>query len=525
MLCLYNANASVNIGRPEHLRKRWLLWSPFAKKWGGPCERPEEFWTNEEARWAVRNKIRYAVARWGAFPSLAIWEFWNEVWVDERNVKRVASWHEEMARYLRSLDPYGRPITTSGFGGRLSDVFSLPEVNLVQAHVYWLNDFGALAEFCAERAGRFEKPFLVGEFGARPLVKPKRWKERLKGRGFDPEGVHLHNGLWGALAGGSCGGAVGWFWKYVDRNGLYRHFEAAARFVKETGLGSEEGRPLKVGRPRWREAPEGGRPWTLAICAETLERVRERTFVLPTSGEWRRRKVAKIRVWPDGRVEPLWEVGKFLFGLRAHPDLRNPPVFIVKSKKPWTFVVHVRKVVGNGPNPLRVWVDGKLARERDFPAGPRAGRERTYIERYDNWICFYDEEVEVDVSAGEHEVKVEELGKDRMKVWFEFRDYLDPVEFVPLRVAGVSFGEKLFVWAQNLHSNWLFTLEGKEIPTLAPAVCQVLGIGDGAYRLRWFDPWRGEWVSETTARAMGGKLSLPIPSLKHDLACWAERAP
>jgi len=452
MLCLYNAHMINNT------RGDWLKWSPFAKRWGGPCERPEEFWTNVEAKQAVRNKLRYAVARWGAYPSLAVWEFFNEVFVTESNAEHVVAWHREMARYLRSIDPYAKPITTSGFGAKLGLVFALPELDMSQSHIYELHDLGALCIWPDGRP-RFGKPHLIGEFGPKALQRQSNWAKK---ETFDLEGVNLHNGLWSSLAAGSCGGGVNWWYDWVDLHNLYYHFASVSRFLKETRFAATDPEPLAVERPQWRDpnlTGDDGR-WTLVVaspCPSTLSppwlplwkevSVGPRTVMFLTSSAWRRRRSSRILVRPDGRIEPLAEVGCYLF---CRPKLKNPPTFVTQSRWPWQFVVHVARVVGRHPLSLTIRLDGAVVRKVLFPVGPEAGKDRKYVEQHEQWVCNYSQDVAISVPAGRHEINVEASGGDRIVVWFEFRDYLSCGKFVPIRVAGVRFGDDAFKPAEQL---------------------------------------------------------------------------
>jgi len=55
----------------------------------------------------------------------------------------------------------------------------------------------------------------------------------LEGLPRDPDGVHFHNGLWTPLAFGAAGTGQSWFWRMVDANKWYGHFQALANFVKD----------------------------------------------------------------------------------------------------------------------------------------------------------------------------------------------------------------------------------------------------------------------------------------------------
>jgi hypothetical protein len=91
---------------------------PWNRANGGFLDKPQDFFTNETARDYSRRWLRYAIARWGHSPSVLAWELFNEVeWTDaiqkDQNWPAVLAWHNEMAAYVRSLDPYHHLVVTA----------------------------------------------------------------------------------------------------------------------------------------------------------------------------------------------------------------------------------------------------------------------------------------------------------------------------------------------------------------------------------------------------------------------------
>lgn len=57
--------------------------NPWNKKNGGILTKPEEFFTNTEAKKQFKKIIRYIIARWGYSTNIMSWELFNEVsWTD-----------------------------------------------------------------------------------------------------------------------------------------------------------------------------------------------------------------------------------------------------------------------------------------------------------------------------------------------------------------------------------------------------------------------------------------------------------
>ena len=108
---------------------------PYNATNGGPCQVQNDFFTNAEARKLYEKRLRYLVARWSAFPSILAWEFFNEIDNEYAYLKHadVVSWHRDMGRRLRAVDPYRHLISSSFTGGsERPDLYALPEMDFSQ---------------------------------------------------------------------------------------------------------------------------------------------------------------------------------------------------------------------------------------------------------------------------------------------------------------------------------------------------------------------------------------------------------
>ena len=61
----------------------------------------------------VKRFVKYSVDRWGAFADF--WELLNEQ-------KAADEWYSQVARYLKSVDPYNHPVATSWEHPDLSEI-------------------------------------------------------------------------------------------------------------------------------------------------------------------------------------------------------------------------------------------------------------------------------------------------------------------------------------------------------------------------------------------------------------------
>ncbi|KPK39243.1 MAG: hypothetical protein AMJ78_08790 [Omnitrophica WOR_2 bacterium SM23_29] len=199
----------------------WLN-NPYNAVNGGPCEEPNEFFTNEEAKELFKYRMRYIVARWGYLTNLMGWELWNEVTLtDNYNSEADIAWHEEMARYTKELDPYQHLITTSYFGNFSGGIWELPEIDYSQIHMYTpeiVTTLDGLHQIMEE----YHKPYLVGEFGASNLSGVDR---------EDPNATAQHAGIWAQYMTMSAGNAMAWEWdNYIEAYDLYYHWLSLAKF-------------------------------------------------------------------------------------------------------------------------------------------------------------------------------------------------------------------------------------------------------------------------------------------------------
>ncbi|OHB74742.1 MAG: hypothetical protein A2Z25_15370 [Planctomycetes bacterium RBG_16_55_9] len=110
---------------------------------------------NEANMAKVKRFIKYSVDRWGAY--VDFWEFLNEQHADNR-------WYEITIPYLKSIDPYGHPITTSW------ERPDLAGIEISAPHWYQREDELESDAVTTARAKNWKKPgkpVVVGEQGNR----------------------------------------------------------------------------------------------------------------------------------------------------------------------------------------------------------------------------------------------------------------------------------------------------------------------------------------------------------------------
>ena len=217
--------------------------NPYNTANGGVADTVTEFFTKEEAKAASRNYIRYCVARWGYSPSMMLWELWNEVdaekmcWTEGMDyytggTSAVVSWHDEMAKYVKSLDIYSHPVSTStgnSADDSGNDLWLLDSIDITTVHRYTMHNswFGetnydavrAVKHIANARFTTTNKPTYLGEYGLSPSGEIQREN--------DKEGISFHNGLWSGIFSNCVGTTMHWTWgSYVDEYDLYGHYKA-----------------------------------------------------------------------------------------------------------------------------------------------------------------------------------------------------------------------------------------------------------------------------------------------------------
>ncbi|MCB0588613.1 MAG: DUF5060 domain-containing protein, partial [Phaeodactylibacter sp.] len=451
--------------------------SPYNIANGGPCQNTLEFFTNEQARAHTRNRYRYIVARWGYTRSILCWELFNEVlWTDnfQANKDLVAQWHFEMADYLNSIDPNGHLITTS-YGSDLTDenVWSHPDIHFTQTHNYnnTPNLERVLAGSNLNHLDVFGKPTLNGEFGLGGNASLANQ---------DPDGIHIHNCLWGGLFSGGLGTAMTWWWdNYIHPRNLYYHFLGPSLVAGEVPFTQEKLAPAS--------AFVTGAPGDL---------------VLTPSLNWGGIGEGQVSIDENGQVSPAGAaLGQFLYGSQWNIQYRSPPTFSVQYPTEGAFTVRTSSDASTDPK-IAIWLDGALVLQQDG------------IPNKDYTIT---------VPAGAHDIKVDNTGTD----WITIASYRFEGLGSQIDAYVLVSEEKTTAagWALNNQYNHQYVIANGE-PTPVPASSIIVdGFQDGSYSVRWYHPLTGGLYGSAPAEASGGTLTIPLHPFIWDVAFVVDASP
>lgn len=250
----------------------WTDANPFNSNFGGPIDvnyATDIFDINNATTIAhTKNLIRYMVSRWGAYTSVANWKLWGEA----EHVKKfkdlnkypavpsqfddgnsMAEWHEVMYNYIKTIDPFMHPITSSyGDFTHKGHAKGYDYIDLLDWHYYeplndgntpptpivnsqwnlaYANNYALQIKFLAVNAygaQNIKKPILIGETGWWP--KPGSYDEGIIPF-YDPTGYDFHSTLWSTAVSGSYGCGVMWEYKVIDKEDWYHHFKPVATFM------------------------------------------------------------------------------------------------------------------------------------------------------------------------------------------------------------------------------------------------------------------------------------------------------
>lgn len=437
-------------------------WSsnPFNKALGGFLPKPDDFFTDAQAKELTRAKYRYIVARWGYSSHLLAFELFNEV----QNISETAShfddvvqWHKEMAAYLRSIDPYHHLITTS-----YSDPgtpFANIGLDYLQIHNYTpeIRTYFAMLD-----TSSLPEPAFVGEWG------PSDTKQ-------DMTAEFVHDGLWASMMAPSSGAGQFWYWDEVMKQGFWPLFASASGFVRTAGADR-----MTAGKAVPASIVASGPPGALS-------------FAPP--GSWAPTSTFKVEVPHGGQGPNLAGISSFIQGNGHRDMLREPIVFHLSPTAGSTFTLEVGTVAKAGAHP-QLSLDDKVMKEVDFTPAAADHDGNTAIS--------------ISVPSGQHTVSLFNTGND----WFVARRIEISNYAAPVAVAARADGSGGVFWAYARSRSATITAGSRlTLPGIAP----------GRYKVVLWDPWQGKELGSLSATATSPNLVLKLPGFNREIAGVATR--
>jgi hypothetical protein len=488
MLCLgYHGEL---MDKEDYFKANCWHYNPYNTALGGPCATPADFWSNAEARELYRRRLRYYLARWGAYPNVLSWEFWNEVYAP-------AEWVREMAAYLGEHDIHSHLRTTTY--GR-DDTWLLDEMDYSQAHHYGSDEHlrdsaPAIAHTSWDFTEKYKKPFMMGEFGI-------DWKRSDANHDPRGHGTNMHNGMWAAVASRSFGTAAIWYWdNYVDTLNMYQRFASVARFVKEIDWTRFCPQRAQVQPIRYSSPPE--RLFT------------DMTLVL--DAKWARQPDAQIVINHDGTASPEAPTA-FLFS-PGKAELCSPMRLRLDMPQDGTVTITVGRVSASAV--IVIKIDGQEAARREYKCGPPGEgpyKQTDYFEQWKIWQSTFDDDITVPIPSGTHQLELSVETGDWLTIPKIIISNYQDATLAPIDAYILTDGKLAVGWIHDQESNWQSDRDGIEPKEWAALRLMFAGLQDGTYEVAWYDTWKGDFVGAEEVRVIDGQANLSVPVFKRDIA-------
>jgi hypothetical protein len=440
--------------------------NPYNVALGGPLKTPDQVFTNEKAKQLFKQRYRYAVARWGYSPTIMAWELWNEVkYTDNYNEKLVGDWHQEMASYLKSIDPTKRMVTSSYADG----AWDKPAIDYVQIHMY-IKDLIGATQSGSKKYEQYNKPVFFGEIGSNAAGSPK-----------DIEGLELHNALWSSAMTNQAGAAMFWYWdNYIEAKNIYHQFRGLAEFTKSLNRGNMNLAPVPI-----------------KLTSEAGKNV-DVTFG-PVLG-WEASTEKEFTVNRDGTVSNLNGLSSYFQGPN-HPELRVVPLFKLDCPQDSEFIFRFNQVSGWGSG-IKIYLDDQVVATRDWAATP----DKSSPKLTDRFISF-------PITKGNHQVKIDVYKDD----WVEVDDITITNYATPVR--GYALGDKdhAFIWVYNQGFTPDSYYAGKLPMKISNAKLEVVNLTPMNYTIEYWDTYTGKIIL-SEKKSVTGNLILTLPTFDRDIA-------
>lgn len=211
---------------------------------GGFAATPAEFFSSDKARAQYKNKLRLMIARYGYSPSIAVWEFFNEVdhvafdksFGNEIPTTLITDWHREMAMYLEENDPYNHLVSTSVSHRDMDGMNDIDAMDFNQRHIYG-NAF-TIPNVIRDYENKHNKPYVIGECGY-------HWDWSLNFNDYVTEFTRdFRKTLWLGLFSPTPILPMSWWWEFFENNGMMDYF-SKVKVINQEILASLQGGGLK----------------------------------------------------------------------------------------------------------------------------------------------------------------------------------------------------------------------------------------------------------------------------------------
>ncbi|WP_428940171.1 DUF5060 domain-containing protein [Fontivita pretiosa] len=498
MLC-FNNHRDLLV-RDQYGSAIWPM-MPYAAENGGPATRPADFITSPACRDYYKRRLRYIIARYSAFTSVAFWEFFNEQ--EFTGVKVSTDWLREMADFMKAHDPYQHLVTESA--NLPDEQWQLASIDVTQAHLYVGGSTDVIGPIAASarRHEKFAKPHLVAELG----IGGDATDDRYDPKGF---GTILHNGIWASAMSGCAGSSWHWWWdSYVGPRNLWHTYAGLAKFAATIDWPRRNFRRIDLPPPI--SPVPGEQPYA------------DLTLACSQGWGYRLEDNGDVIVGPNGTIsQPL---PHYLVS-PTKPEIFRPIRLHVELPRATTMVLAVHEV--SDVAVLRIGVDDKPLVDIPFSALPGAADVKRTRERRDEqtglvrYSATLDAERTVEVPAGKHVITIANIAGDWVSLRsISFRQAQSPRHQLAALALQDPAGSETIAWIYDTRSHWKSDQDGIEPRLFEGATVELPAQSEHELTVEWWHTREGRIIQTTTVQPAQGVVKLTIPPFTRDIALRA----
>lgn len=209
----------------------WLD-NPYNAALGGFLHSPEQFFTDQRALELTKKKVRYILSRWGHCTHLFGIELMSELDLTGEGWSFVNSpvkipWHDQVATYMKQIDPNDHLVTThysSGYYREDPNLVGKPYIDYTVTDGYRADqarnkDIVQVVNDTHRFNAQFKKPTFITEFGGRNAVESPHVLQ-----------MDLHCGIWASYVSPTGATPLFWWFHFVEDEDQYYHYRALAAF-------------------------------------------------------------------------------------------------------------------------------------------------------------------------------------------------------------------------------------------------------------------------------------------------------
>jgi hypothetical protein len=197
----------------------------------------------------------------------------------------------------------------------------------------------------------------------------------------------------------------------------------------------------------------------------------------------------------DGSVSPdSSQLSQFQYGISAHPELRNPPSFIVDYTQSGEFKMFINQVSPTGAR-SQVFLDGKIVADQNVP------NTNTNIT------------ISVNVPAGKHNITVDSVGSD----WYSAPSFTFTNVFSALQTYALIGKSKTLGWTRSRGHTWFLVHQNVNQPQISDGSFTLnICTASATWKIEWWNTVTGVLVStgEAQCSCPNGKclvLTITVP--------------